>query len=391
MFKHYINFLTLPSVGTIEISEPIGFDKASYKVKQEDSRFGRDIIIANEDTELTFTRDFFEQLSVIQTLPNGEVINHASLGFDYLVDVFNNDGWEGKIEYILQQDDIVFSTGVFSYATAIVDFDSIKVKIIQNTNREIIKRLEDTDVNAFNDKALDGRTITPCATTNILLKAKPIVQISIWNKSYGNTNSMAIGRYYTISLNRYTEKSDIQNTLTPICDVLFHPLDGVNREMTFAQHIAGGYDYFNASEGQSTKLISSQSKTSEIKVKVKFKGRMRSRNGNATSFIYYIMKSTTSQFFNNYNSNNYEKVLEVPLNSTTFIEVDLDIEYISNIVLLQGEILYGGFSATGGTTFIDFQVDDCNVQLNATSTSIDSVVKGVRLIVSRCSVNCATI
>ena len=100
-FKHFLNFLSLPSVGTIEIAEPIGFDGASYKVKQDDKRFGRDIIIANEDTELTFTRDYFEQIQITQILPNGEIFNYASQGFDYLLDIFQNDGWEGKVEYII--------------------------------------------------------------------------------------------------------------------------------------------------------------------------------------------------------------------------------------------------------------------------------------------------
>jgi hypothetical protein len=135
MFKHFLNFISLPDIGTIEIGEPIGFDKASYKVKQDDKRFGRDIIIANEDTELTFTRDFFEQMTITQILPNGNIFNNASLGFDYLIDIFNNEGYEGKIEYIIQKDNITFSTGIFSYSTASVEFDNIKVKIIQNTNR----------------------------------------------------------------------------------------------------------------------------------------------------------------------------------------------------------------------------------------------------------------
>ncbi len=100
MFKHFLNFISLPDIGTIEIGEPIGFDKASYKVKQDDKRFGRDIIIANEDTELTFTRDFFEQMTITQILPDGSIFNNASLGFDYLIDIFNNDGFEGKVEYI---------------------------------------------------------------------------------------------------------------------------------------------------------------------------------------------------------------------------------------------------------------------------------------------------
>jgi len=379
-FKHYLNFLSLPSVGTIEIAEPIGFDGASYKVKQDDKRFGRDIIIANEDTELTFTRDYFEQIQITQILPNGEIFNYASQGFDYLLDIFQNDGWEGKVEYIIEKDDVTFTTGIFSYYTSVVEFDNIKVKIIQNTNREVLKRLEDTDIDAFNNKALDGRDITPCATTNILLKAKPIITNSIWEKSYGSYNSMAITRFYTITLNRSLTQSNINNTLTSFCDVLFHPLDGVNRELTFAQHIAGGIDYFNTGEGQSTKLINSQKSITNVNVKLKFKGSLRSRNGNDNSFIYYIMKSTPNLFYNNYAAKNFEKVLEIPLTSSTFIDVDYDIDFFSNITLFPGEILYGGYSGLLDASLIDFIVINSEIEIIATETSIDTIINGIRLI-----------
>lgn len=220
-FRHYLNFLSLPSIGTIEIAEPIGFDGASYKVKQDDKRFGRDIIIANEDTELTFTRDYFEQIQIRQILPNGEIFDYASQGFDYLLDIFQNDGWEGKVEYIIEKDNISFTTGVFSYYTSIVEFDNIKVKIIQNTNREVLKRLDDTDIDAFNNKALDGRTITPCSTTDILLKAKPIIKESnfsapldfvTYSQCIDVTNSF-LASFWFNSI-RQINKSEILNTYT---------------------------------------------------------------------------------------------------------------------------------------------------------------------------------
>ena len=62
-FKHYLNFLSLPTVGKIRISEPFGFDGSSFKVKQDDKRFGRDVYIADEEIELEFTREEFERLN----------------------------------------------------------------------------------------------------------------------------------------------------------------------------------------------------------------------------------------------------------------------------------------------------------------------------------------
>lgn len=359
MFKHYINFITLPSVGTIEISEPIGFDNASYKVKQEDSRFGRDIIIANEDTELTFTRDFFEQLSVIQTLPNGEVINHASLGFDYLVDVFNNDGWEGKIEYILQQDDIVFSTGVFSYATAIVDFDSIKVKIIQNTNREIIKRLEDTDVNAFNDKTLDGRTITPCATTNILLKAKPIVQISKFINETKTYNFSGAGNAF--SPFRQIMTSGVQNTLT-----LF--------EDQMQWNLVGDIPFYNF------KYIKAATKLVDIKVNIKLNGVATRVGGSDTNIIYLTcFKSSDANFQTAAIS--APIIYTIDLTSLTTVNFTTNIDLpLGNVEIGENVYLYFEYSRISGGGNISVTFQNSEFKINATSISVDTVVKGVRLI-----------
>jgi hypothetical protein len=378
MFKHLIKFITLPELGTIEISEPVGFDQSSYKVKQDDKRFGRDIVIANEDSELTFSRSFFEKVDTIQTLPNGEVINHASLGFDYLIDIFQTDGWEGKIEYLLQLDDILFSTGIFSYSTAVVEFDNIKVKIIQNTNREVIKRLEDTDINAFSDTALDGRTITPCATTDILLKAKPIVQQSIWKAQNGavmfsdqlSANNL-LGQNFFNQI-RGLEKSDIDDTLAFLTD-------------------------FSRNQGNGTwnppredfNIVRAQNLLSEIKAKItlNLKIEVFDTNGIASRAQIIGLLVKGSDVGSNLNTPNEYRFFTSPfigtlsgsVNSYTFNQtIDLDLGTL-NI----GEKIYFFFSQINGlnknlilkTTFYN-----ASLELTATSTAIDSITKGVRLI-----------
>jgi hypothetical protein len=219
-FKHYLNFLDLPQIGTIQISEPFGFDGSSFKVEQDSKRFGRDVFKANEEIELEFTREQFERLNASQTLPDGTQINHASQGWDYLIQLFELYGWESSVEYILEKDGITFTQGIFDYFTAIIGNDSIKFKIIQDTAREKLKRNSDTFVNAFSDKDLDGNEITPCETTNILLKAKPIRQVSEFttpefNYTEGGTFSIYIGRTFAV------KSYGIENTLSYIPDESF--------------------------------------------------------------------------------------------------------------------------------------------------------------------------
>lgn len=180
MFKHYFNFVGLPEIGRIQIAEPIGFDAESHKVKQDEGRFGRDVVLGNEENELTIYREHFELMDNFQTLPDGTRFNYASQGFDYVASEITQKGWECKIEYIIQKDGVDFITGIIDGYTATVKQDEIKFQIIQNTKREEIKRREDIYIDAFSDKDLDGNTIPPCTTTNILLKAKPIFQVSEW-------------------------------------------------------------------------------------------------------------------------------------------------------------------------------------------------------------------
>jgi hypothetical protein len=386
MFKHFLKFITLPSVGTIEISEPIGFDKASYKVKQDNSRFGRDIIIANEDSELTFTRDFFEQLSINQILPNGDIINHASLGFDYLVDIFNNDAWEGKIEYILQKDNILFSTGIFSYATAVVDFDSIKVKIIQNTNREIIKRLEDTDVNAFSDKALDDRTIIPCSTTDILLKAKPIFQKSKWKSQQDNVIGGAViiksgtspsDKVLTSANNaNVVEESGVENTLSFFDINVNTNTPGVLNDE--------GFSYLYIQNELTNVTININNIVAYSQSKVLAPGNNIT---SASGYVRFVIK--TGIDVDNINN-------EYILYSRTFGNSSSSVDNLPSSYTLQIPLLtigtrlyiyaYGDANATfSSSPFLAsystrLTIDNLDIEISGTSTAIDTVVKGVRLI-----------
>lgn len=386
MFKHFLNFITLPEVGTIEIGEPIGFDKASYKVKQDDKRFGRDIIIANEDTELTFTRDFFEQLSITQTLPDGQMINNASLGFDYLIDVFQNDGWEGKIEYIIQKDDVTFSTGIFSYSTAVVEFDNIKVKIIQNTNREIIKRLEDTDVDAFNDTALDGRVITPCETTNILLKAKPIYQKSVWKSQDDNVagNAVVIKSGTNPSTDIFTSANNanvvqeygIENTLSFLSPTQNTNVAGVLNDEGFT-YLYAQNDLTDVTINITNIIANSRSVKSAV-------------GGNITTASGYVRFVVKTGIDVDNIDNEYILYSRTFTNSDSTVE-DLPSEYTLTIPSLtrgtrvyiyayayaEATFTYSMFIASYATTLT---IDNLDIEITATSTAIDTVVKGVRLI-----------
>jgi hypothetical protein len=386
MFKHFIKFITTPELGTIEISEPIGFDQSSYKVKQNDKGFSRDIIIANEDSELTFSRSFFEELGTMQTLPNGDVINHASLGFDYLIDIFETEGWEGKIEYLLLEDNILFSTGIFSYVTAVVEFDNIKVKIIQNTNREIIKRLEDTDIDAFNDTALDGRTITPCQTTDILLKAKPTVQKSKFKSQETNVSAGAVNTKSILGTTRVLTSANNSNTVVEF---------GIENTLSFLSPTINT-NTAGVLNDENFTYIYAQNTLTDVQIDltniVAYAKSSKSNSGidTASGFARLVVKTgidvdniTNEYVLFNQNFGNSDSA---NINLPTSLSLNIPLLERGNRIYIYAycEAVCTFNPATPPTYFYFYNttlpIDSIDISISAISTAIDTITKGVRLI-----------
>ena len=183
MFKHYLDFKDLPLIGRIEISEPFKFDGSTFEVKREKGRHSRDVMIANQDIELELQREHFELLDIDQVLPDGTIFNLASHGFDYLLDQINTRGWEMSVEYIINYNGTDFTTGEIDGLTYKVSDNELSFKVTQNTLHSYIKKNESVKIDAFSDKSISGLPITPCTTTDIFLKAKPLLQVSEWKHS----------------------------------------------------------------------------------------------------------------------------------------------------------------------------------------------------------------
>ncbi|QHB39799.1 hypothetical protein mumin63_gp058 [Flavobacterium phage vB_FspS_mumin6-3] len=180
MFKHYLNFADLPLIGRIEISEPFKFDGSTHEIKREKGRHSRDVIIANQDIDLELEREHFELLDIEQTLPDGTIFNLASHGFDYLINEINSRGWEMSVEYIINYNGTDFTTGEIDGLTYKVSDNELSIKITQNTLYAYIKKNDSVKIDAFSDKSLTDLDIEPCTTTDIFLKAKPLLQASDW-------------------------------------------------------------------------------------------------------------------------------------------------------------------------------------------------------------------
>jgi len=371
MFRYFLNFLDLPLIGKIEISEPFGSDGQTHKITQEEGRYGRDNVKANEKIKLRFFKDNFEFIEVPQMSIDGVEFAHASHGFDYLVNLFETRGWESEVEYIIEKDGSSFTTGIIDFFTIDIKEDEIEFSIIQNTNREIIKRREDVYVDAFSDKDLDGNTIVPCSTSNILLKSKSIFKESEWEEIHGsdfsfiNANTADPTKFFYLNYFQKVNKDGIKDTKTWLetsTDV-------------------GGNDFI---------LLTAKDRLTDVKIEIDpvewwfTLSKFNFADGYAD--VAYILKwgsefatSNEYHFFDKHLESDGEQFITNDAYSYTIPVLEKgESIWLFNYMKIRKSSLGGA-----GSTQLDWTYtppDNSKINISAIATGVDTVVKGVRLI-----------
>jgi len=173
--KFYIDFIS-DGTGRLYIDEPIGFNTMSFDVMQKDKGYGRDIFFNSGEAMMEFT-------------------NFRNHYLDKLLYYNHYYGFESKaklgIEFINGESvimDMDFSTAISD------DLEYFKCKCVEVSEVQIVKRRASVKVDLFSNLDIDGNTITPVMTSNILLKPKSIIQTSKWDQvAYNNVYSRAQG------------------------------------------------------------------------------------------------------------------------------------------------------------------------------------------------------
>lgn len=171
--KFYLNFLTSVS-GTFEINEPIGFKEADHQLIQESGRMGRDVLFSGGEANISFSAMAHPNVfNLIQK--EGEIY-----GFD--ANVRLTVDFEGK--------GVIFVVGYLDYFTAKNNTtDLFECKLIVDTKHALLKTREDINTDLFSEESLNENDIIPVETHNILIKAKPLYQVSKWESSENTTSA----------------------------------------------------------------------------------------------------------------------------------------------------------------------------------------------------------
>ncbi|OWP87774.1 hypothetical protein BWK60_01940 [Flavobacterium covae] len=372
MFKFFLNFKD--SIGLVEITEPFGFDGQTHTVKREDGRDGRDVVLGDEDIRLSFERDFFQFIGKPQFLIDGTQIHHASHGYDFLIEEIETKGWESNIELIVQKDGNNFTIGKIDAFTAKITPYNIEFNIIQHSSRETLKRRKEIYINAFNNKDLDGNTIEPCKTENVLLRAKPLNKTSKWVRSeevkgvfnsFGYSKNQFMFIFPSLKIKEY----NLDTTLVPFTSC-FSP-DKMNQEN-------------EKKISDLATILVAKEKLTNLKIKIK-----KLKYSVFDSSIPTFSVNKTLRVFWGYSSEYFatKKEFKIFDGTKNYSSKDIDIEF-SIPSLEKGEkigislIIKDNFSGATSvyTSSTYYYLDIESIEISATSTAIDSVAKGVRFI-----------
>jgi len=169
--KFYLNFKN-DSTGRKAISEPVGFDSADFAIIQEDDRLGRDVQFAGGNGKFSFSR--MKHSNVWDDLQR----YYAIFGFESDIDL--------EIDYMGLGNIIIIGSLDFFKSTNNT-FDIITCDVILGQDQMQIKRNIEAKNDLFSSLDIDGNIIFPVESKNILLKSKPLVQLSSFKQNSSHT------------------------------------------------------------------------------------------------------------------------------------------------------------------------------------------------------------
>lgn len=375
-YKFRLEFENIESFNDIDITEPIKFDGASFVLEQDKERYGRDIFFLNENIDLFFYKGNYDLAENPLQLPNGTIVNNLTQGFEFLIEAKNQKGYEVSCKFIIYDGVDEFAFGVLDYQTSETDeYSYFKCKVLQSTEKQLIKRRADYVVDVFSDETPDEEYIEPLQTTNILLKAKPTINESEWTtpQNYaGDVSNLGTNDFfYAFNFISNPIKYGIENTLSYIYGFKQIFVDDDLSQIADFIYIDAQDDLTNGSiEIEDIDITFSNYNTSTGYVGLtgcKFR-------------IYYLIGSE-------FNYNNKTQLFSVNLDSSQ------EYNYTGNFTITQdipsGYKFWFWFefdTPVGSTIGVPNTIYNYNFKNNAkvsakyVATAIDTVIKGVRWI-----------
>ncbi|WP_027381876.1 hypothetical protein [Epilithonimonas caeni] len=163
----------------------------------------------------------FELVDFEQDLnPEGQKTRYLNTGFAFIIETYNQFGFEGEIEYILKKNNSQFIIGLLDMANPDTDgLTYFGCTLIQNTNISDYKKQLSTSIDLFSTKDIDGKPISPAPTIKVLRKALPIYTRSFWSvkdtwneRMFSAENKDTLYSYFNPCVNNVVSEITNSNT-----------------------------------------------------------------------------------------------------------------------------------------------------------------------------------
>lgn len=373
-YKFQLIFNNISQFSDLTITEPVKFDGASFVLEQDSGRYGRDILYLNDNVDLFFYDGTYDVTENPLMLPNGTIINNLTQGFEHILEARNLKGFEAEIEFKVFNNDTEFTFGVLDMQNLETDnYSFVKCKVLQNTNKQLIKRRNDYVVDLFSNEDADGNYIEPLVPENILLKAKPNNQFSSWSSNDFLYSSQFFGSQSAAQFPIFRQINDyeIEDTLTSFFDVFDNP------------NGAGDASDFFAEARQNLRFINALTDLSDITLSIKNLNLSCSFSG-----IVPVTKRLSVIYGTGYNVGEFEFIDLFYSEDDTILINDQDYEVNIPFVPSGGyiSVIFSVFdpytlptttpSSSGGVNISN----GATMEINLTSTAIDTVIKGFRYV-----------
>jgi hypothetical protein len=401
MFKHYLRFISLGQTNLYQICEPIGFTDAEFALKQNSKRYSRDISYCALD-KLSFVDAFGENIDVAQVInERGDTSKRLNYGLEWLLYIYKTYGFEAKVEYVLQKYGLDFSIGMLDFTDKeLTDgYTYFNCKLIQNDNVADFKRNFDTKFNAFSDKDVKDNTITPINTFNYLRKAIPLQQKSKWKGNNNVATAQAhvsarfLNSFNTLANNsNAVEEYGISNTLSFLSPIYTKGLAFDNNGVLQPIPVdSGSFQYVEAKNDFSNTTIKFTNINAQVRaVKYDFLGtHVLTASGKARLLMLIGGFDLATEGFDTYElwSKDYNDITDF---NSIYTSVPSSID-INVPIIERSKRIYIFFANDCEATFdnstqslayasVETLIHGMNIEITATSTAIDVVMKATRYI-----------
>lgn len=194
--RYFLDFQS-DDYGRKAIDEPFGASGINFSLIQKPDGMGRDISFSGGETTFEFTKEREHELK-------------------QLLYYKRKFGFEAIVVLTIEIDAVNKYTADLDFATSESDdLEYFKCKAIEDGKLQIVKGRKSVKVDVLSNTDIDGNYIAPLIPQNILMLAKPVIQVSKWENltEYAEKSSSNLTRYFSpVNL----VKSDLQDSFQPL-------------------------------------------------------------------------------------------------------------------------------------------------------------------------------